>query len=72
MAHSLGKIIFKRSAFALRSPARALAASLPRQDHVYKTTDESFRFHNKKIDETRCKLDSTENPQSFEKYPTPP
>jgi len=34
---------------ALRSPARALAAGLPRQDHVYKTTDESFRFHNRKF-----------------------
>ena len=44
----------------------------PRQDHVYKTTDESFRFHNKNFDEIRCKLDSTENPRSFEKYPTPP
>jgi len=41
---------------------------LPRQDHVYKTTDESFRFHNKNFDEMRCKLDSTENPRSFEKY----
>ena len=41
-------------------------------DHVYKTTDESFRFHNKNFDEMRCKLDSTENPRSFEKYPTPP
>ena len=44
----------------------------PPQDHVYKTTDESFRFHNKTIDEIRCKLDSTENPRSFEKYPSPP
>ena len=25
-----------------------------------------------KIDEMRCKLDFTENPHSFEKYPTPP
>ena len=33
---------------------------------------ESFRFHNKNFDEIRCKLDSTENPRSFEKYPTPP
>jgi len=66
----LGKIISYRSAFAFRSPARALAAGLPSQDHVYKTTDESFRFHNKKFDEIRCKLDSTENPRSFEKYPT--
>jgi len=36
------------------------------------STDESFRFHNKNFDEMRCKLDSTENPRSFEKYPTPP
>ena len=43
------------------SPARALAACLPRQDHVYSTTAESFRFHNKNFDEMRCKLDSTEN-----------
>jgi len=28
--------------------------------------------HNKKLDELRCKLDPTENPRSFEKYPTPP
>jgi len=54
------------------SPARALAAGLRRQDQVYKTTDELFRLHNKKIDEMRCKLDSSENPRSFEKYPTPP
>ena len=61
-----------RSACAFRSAARALAAGLPRQDHVYKTTHESFCLHNKKIDEIRCKLDSTENPRLFEKYPTPP
>jgi len=35
-----------------------MAAGLPRQDQVYKTTIESFRFHNKKFDEMRCKLDS--------------
>ena len=52
-------------------PARALAAGLPRQDHVYKTTDESFHFHNKNFDEIRCKLDSTENPRSLEKLPNP-
>jgi len=57
--------------FAFRSPVRALAAGLPRQDHIYSTIDESFRFHNKNFDEMRCKLDSTENPRSFEKYPTP-
>jgi 2-methylcitrate dehydratase PrpD len=57
---------------SFRGPARALAAGLRRQDHVYNTTDEWFRLHNKKIDEMRCKLDSTENPRSFEKYPTQP
>jgi len=34
--------ISQRLAFAFRSPARALAAGLLRQDHVYSTTDESF------------------------------
>jgi len=33
------KIFFHHSAFAFRSSARALAAGLLRQDHVYKTTD---------------------------------
>jgi len=49
----------------------ALAAGLPRQDRVYITTDELFRFHNDEFDELPCKLDSTENPRSFEKYSTP-
>jgi len=57
--------------FASRNPTRALSAGLPRQDHVYSATDESFRFHNSKLDEIRWKLNSTENPRSFEKYPTP-
>ena len=61
-----GKIISQRSAFTFCSLARALAACLPCQDHVYSTTDESIRFNNKKFDEMRCKLDSTENPTSFE------
>jgi len=65
------KIISNRLAFAFRSPARALVAGLPRQDHVYITTDESFRFHSQKFDEMRCKLDSAENLRSFKKYPTP-
>ena len=54
------------------SNSRALAEGMPRQDHVYKTAGESVRFHNKKIDEIRGKMDSTENLSSFEKYPTPP
>jgi len=49
-----------------------MAAGLPRQDHVYRNTDESFRFYGKKIDEMCCKLDSAENLRLFEKYPTPP
>ena len=55
--------------FAFRSLARALAAYLPRQDHIYSTTDESFRIHNKDFDEMRCKLDSTENPRSTNTQP---
>jgi len=42
------------------------------QDHVYGTTDESFRFYDKNLDEMRCKLDSTVNARSLDKYPTPP
>jgi len=37
---------------------------------VYITIDELFRFHNNKLDEMPCKLDSTENTRSLEKYPT--
>jgi len=29
---------------------------------------QTFRLHNKNLDEMRCKMDSTENPRSFEKY----
>jgi len=58
-------------AFAFRRHAFALAAGLPRQDHVYRTTDGSFRLHNKKFDEMRCKVDSTENERLFENYPNP-
>ena len=76
MANSLVKTNFEPSAFASRRYTRALAVGLPCQDHVYITifcaTDESFRFHNNKFDEMRCKLYSIENPRSFEKYPTPP
>jgi len=75
MAYSLGNMIFLRSAFASRRHARALAAGLPRQDHIYITTvvtDELFRFRNDKYDEMPCKLNSTENLRSFEKYTTPP
>jgi len=66
MANSHGKIISYRSAFASRGHAQPLAAGLPCQDHVYITTDESLRFHNNKLDEMPCELDSTENPRTFE------
>jgi len=61
------------SVFASRRQARALATCLPCQEHVYITTDESFRFpgHNSQFDEMPCKLDSTENLRSFEKYTQP-
>jgi len=57
--------------FASRRHARALVAGLPRQDHVYITTNEMSRFYNDEFDEMPCKLDFTENSRSFEKYPTP-
>jgi len=62
-------IKFQRSRFASRRHARALAAGLLHQDHVYMTIDESFCFHINEFDEMLCKMDSTENPCSFEKYP---
>ena len=62
----------KCSALAPCSHAPTLAACLPRQDHVCVTTDELVRFHKNECDAMPCKLDSTENPRSFEKYPTLP
>ena len=41
--------------------ARALAACLPRQNHIYITTDELFRSHHNGFDEMPCKLDSTQH-----------
>jgi len=32
-------------------PATMLTASLPREDHVWITTEQLVRFHNKKFDE---------------------
>jgi len=74
IANSLGKIISYRSAFAFRSSYSSAATRWPQSCRVKITFTKlpTFRFHNKKIDEMRCKLDSTENPRSFEKYPTPP
>jgi len=53
--------------------SRALAAGLPFQDHVWiaVTTEQFVRFHKKDFDEMQLsKLDSTENPCSFNEYPT--
>jgi len=59
-------------ALASSSHAQALAACLPRQDHVWIINDELIRLHKNAFDEMPCKLDSTENPCSFhwQKYPT--
>jgi len=54
IANSLGKMIFCRPAFAFRSPARALAAGLPRQNHVYRTTNESFFCTSKNLMNSGC------------------
>ena len=55
-----------------RRPPRALTTCLLHQDHVWITADQLIRFHKNKLDEMLCKLDSTENPPSLEKYPTWP
>ena len=39
---------------------RALAAGLPRQDHIWITTEQLIRFHKKDLDEMLCKLNSSE------------
>jgi len=62
----------KSSAFPFRSHAKALAAGLPRQIHVRITTDQFVHFYKNEFDKTLCKLDSTEDPCSLEKYSTPP
>ena len=54
-------------AFASRSLARELAAGLPRQDYVYITIVELFRFDNIEFYKILCKLESTENPRLFDK-----
>ena len=59
-------------AFTSRAHAVALAAGLPRQDHVWITTNQWIRLNKNEFDEMPCKLDSIENPHSFEKEPTLP
>jgi len=56
--------------FTSRSHARALAAGLPHQDHVWITTYQFVDFHKKEFDEMICKMKSTEIPCLFEKSPT--
>ena len=55
-----------------RNPARALAAGLPHQDHVWITTGQLVRCHKNVFDKMLCKLDSTEYARSFEPNPTLP
>jgi len=50
---------------------QALAAGVPRQEHVYITTNELFRLPQNQFDEMPFKLDSTENPRSSKKYQNP-
>ena len=42
---------------------------LPQTDHVWITTDCLVHFHKNKFDEMLRKLDSTEYPCRFQKYP---
>jgi len=51
---------------------RALAVSLPRQDHVEISTKPSIRFHKNEFDGMLCKLDFAEYARSFEPNPTLP
>jgi len=45
---------------------RAVAAGLPRQDHVRITANHFVRVHNDEFDKMLCKLESTEFATSFE------
>jgi len=67
-----GKKMLALSVCFPQSCARALAAGLPRQDHVWMTTKQSVRFHNNKFDGKPCELDSTEYARSFEPNPSLP
>jgi len=72
MEKSHGKPKCQRSPIASGSPARALAAGFLHIDHVWITTHQFIRFHTNEFDEMPYKLDSNENPCSFEKYQTLP
>ena len=58
--------------FASRNPARVLAAGLPRQGHVWITTDQFIRLHKDVFDEMLCKLDSSEYARLFKQNQTLP
>jgi len=49
-----------------------MAAGLPRQDHVWITTNHFVRFHKDEFDEMLGKLDSTEFARSIEQNPILP
>jgi len=70
------KIVWKSKmpvlAVCFRNHVRALATCLQHEDHISITTDEWVRFHRNEFNEVLCKLDSTENPRSLEKYITLP
>jgi len=51
-------------------PCSSAGHTIPAYRSRLDTTIQLVRFHKKQIDEMRCELDSTENPRSFEKYPT--
>ena len=48
----------------------ALATLSLHIDHIWITTDQLVRFYENEFNEMRCKLNSTENLRSFEKYQT--
>jgi len=58
-SHAKKNASTRRLPAAFCSPARALAAGLPCQDHVYITTDELCRFHNREFDTLPCQLNYT-------------
>jgi len=49
----------------LRSHARALAAGLPHQDHIWITIAQFVCFHKNEFDEILCEPDPTKYARSF-------
>jgi len=62
----------KMLALSVCFPQSCLPARFRHIGYVWIITEQLVRFHNKKFDETFCKLDSTKNPGSFEQYQTMP